>query len=841
MKEFYNKIKIFFGAKGFRKTFKVIGFVFLGLFSIILISAIGLRIYFESNKVEIVKKINTQINDNIQGEAKIGDIGYKFLIGFPNFTVVLKEVELKDSLTAIHKRPVLKAGEIEVRLNVLSLLKKEVNIHKIVINDATIDLYKDKNGVSNSNIFKPKKDKPKTESNTTTFIDEVVLKNVNFISENQQANKLFNIEIKSLKTKINYEGEGWNADVKLKSLAKSLAFNSLKGSFVKEKVVNGDLLVTFSNELSKINILSKELEIGEDYFDIIANFNVGKGNSAFDIDIKTKIKWTNAYNLLTKNISSKLNKFDFEAPLEVNCLIKGDLKVKGEPEIGVTALIKDNKLTTSYGNIENCNFEAKFTNNYKKGLVFGDINSAIIINNFNGVFKEIPLQIPSAIINNLERPVATGKFNSEYDVVKLGNFINEDFIKFSAGNAKVNLDFKVDIVDLKLHKPKFTGAIRIKNADLILKSKNVNFQKADIDLVFTEQALLIKKIKFQNKVNTVFMEGRVDNFLNLYYDAPEKMNVKWKIYSPYLDIKQIVGVLSHHYGVPPKPKNNSQSSNQLQEVLSKSQVTLDIKVDKLTYKNMAANDFKVNIVMAKKGLYVNNVSIQGSTGSTFNFDAQVIPRGKSLFFKTNIKLREGNISRFLASFNNFGVKSFSPNDITGKLSLNTSLTGLLNEARDLDTNSITGDVSFLIQNGSLSNFAPLIKIGKTAFPNRDVKNIAFSDLEGKATIQGSLINVKELKVSSNVLNIDAKGMYSLTNSGTNLAVKIPLRNPKDDYKIADKNQRDALRYNGIVVNLLVVDGKDGQTKIRLGKPVEEKPAEEKPKEEKVKRAKRIRI
>ena len=825
MKLFLDKVKGFFATKGFKKTFKIIGYFILGLFALILVSAIGLRIYFENNKTEIVTKINTQINENISGEAKIGDIGYKFLIGFPHFTVVLKDVELQDSLIAIHKRPVLKAGEIEVRLNVLSLLKNEVNVHKIVINDAKIDLFKDKNGISNSNIFKPKKNK--TKSKTTTSIDEVVLKNVNFISENQQGNKLFNFEINSLKSKIEFSGEDWKTDVTLNTFAKSLAFNTQKGSFVKDKEIDGKLLVTYSKELNKIRVITNELEIGKDIFNIKANFNLGKGNALFDIDILTHIKWSNASNLLSNNISSKLNKFDLKAPLTATCVIKGDMSVKGDPEIVVNAKIKDDQLRTSYGIVENCSFNGKFTNNFKNGLGFSDANSAITITKFKGDYKEIPFNIPSAIINNLKRPVATGQFNSEYDVVKLGNFINEDFIKFLDGIAKVNLDFKVDIVDLKLHKPKFTGAILIKNADLILKSKNVNFQKADIDLYFTEQALLIKKIKFQSKVNTVVMEGRVDNFLNLYYDAPEKMNVKWKIYSPYLDIKQIIGVLSHNYGSSSKPKKNTPSSNELQEVLGKAQVSLDIKVDKLTYKKMMANDFKVNIIMAKKGLYVNNVSIYGSTGSTFNFDAEVIPRGKSLFFKTNIKLRDGNISRFLASFNNFGVKSFSPNDITGKLSLNSSLTGLLNEERELDTNSITGDVSFLVQNGTLSNFAPLIKIGKTAFPNRDVKNIAFSDLSANASIKGNLINVKELKVSSNVLNIDAKGLYSLTNSGTNLAVRIPLRNPKDDYKIADVNQRDAARYKGIVVNLFVVDGKDGQTKIKLGKPVEEKPSLEK--------------
>ena len=55
------------------------------------------------------------------------------------------------------------------------------------------------------------------------------------------------------------------------------------------------------------------------------------------------------------------------------------------------------------------------------------------------------------------------------------------------------------------------------------------------------------------------MEGRVDNFLNLYYDAPEKMTVNWKISSPFLDIKQILGVLAYHdKSVAVKTQNNTQ-------------------------------------------------------------------------------------------------------------------------------------------------------------------------------------------------------------------------------------------------------------------------------------------
>jgi uncharacterized protein involved in outer membrane biogenesis len=230
-------------------------------------------------------------------------------------------------------------------------------------------------------------------------------------------------------------------------------------------------------------------------------------------------------------------------------------------------------------------------------------------------------------------------------------------------------------------------------------------------------------------------------------------------------------------------------------------------------------------MMNNGGLYVKNGSMQGSTGSSIYFDAQLVPKNELVLFKANINLKDGEISRFLSSFNNFGVKSFSPNSIKGRLSLKTSLAGTLNSERELIKSSIRGDLKFDVKNGILKDFEPIKKIGKTAFPNRDVSNIAFSDLYAITTINGEKINVKEFKITSNVLNIDVNGVYSLSHQGTNLAVKIPLRNPKDDYKIANLNEREAQRYKGIVVNLLVVDGKNGETKIKLGKPSEEAPKE----------------
>src|SRR6478609_1189237 len=298
MKEFIGKEKAFLKTTRFRKILKRIGFFIIGFLGLILIFFIGVRIYFTQNKETIMTEINQKINDNISGHASIGDIGYKFLIGFPNFTVVLNKVELQDSLYAVHKRSVLKAEEIEVRLNVLSLLHKKIDIERVVLIDTKIDLFKDKNGVSNSNIFKPKPKSDKPKSETKTEIGEVDFRDVVFISQNLQRNKLFHFDVASLRCKIHYKDDGWETDLFLDVFAKSMAFNTKKGSFIKDKRLKGKLAVQFSKTKNKIDVLTEGLGIGDDDFDIKASFGLAKDHPMMDINIKTHILWLNAAHLL---------------------------------------------------------------------------------------------------------------------------------------------------------------------------------------------------------------------------------------------------------------------------------------------------------------------------------------------------------------------------------------------------------------------------------------------------------------------------------------------------------------------------------------------------------------
>lgn len=815
MNQFLQRTKSYFQTMNFRKIIKRIGLLLLGIVAFLVIASAILSVYFKNNKEEIVTQINAKINENITGTIVIGDINYKFFKGFPNMTLALSQVELKDSLWSLHKRTLLKAEQIEVRVNVLGLLSNEINIDKIEIQQATLHLFKGKNGIVNTNIFRPKPKSKKSKSSTDSKVKEVVLDQVHFISENQMGHKLFDFNIVALRSQIDHDNENWHTNLYLKTLAKSMAFNTKRGSFIQNRMVEGVLKVDFSEPKNQISVATENFGIGEEFFDINAHFSLDKNKSPFDIAIKTTILWRDASALLSDNISTKINQFDLKKPIDVGCTIIGDMNAAGDPEIVVTTKIKNNELKIPDGIITDCSFGATFTNQYKKGAGCNDINSTITLTDFSGKYKTIPFAIPIGIISNFEKTTAAGSFKSDFAVSRLNEIVNEDLMHFSDGQAKVNLDFKFDVVQLKIQKPLFTGSVAVKNATVNYGPRNLTFVKTDIQLDFTEQALLIKKINFKDRRNMVFMEGKIDNFLTLYYENPEKMVVNWDIYAPFLDVKQFIGVFTSTGKKAPKTKNKKDDfSDELYSVIEMSQMALNVKADKMVYSKLEATNAKATILLLNNKLIVKNGWVQ-SVGGSIAFDGELVPDGDDFLLESNAKINRVNIGRFLAGLNNFGIQSFEPKNIEGFLTASAALKGKLLSGGELKTNSLSGAAKFKVAQGALIDFKPITNIGKFAFPFRNVNHIVFSDLSGNFKINGDLVDVNDLKVSSNVLNLDVNGVYSF-NRGTNLAMTIPLRNPKNDELITNEAEKTEKRTKGIVLHLLAVDV-DGKIKIRWNK------------------------
>lgn len=791
--------------------------VFAALILLIIVVFIGLGIYVSSHKKQLLVSVTKELNKSLNGTLTVGGMEPSFLKGFPGVSVKLSDVELKDSLWNTHKHTFLNTKDLSVSVNALALLKGTVEIRRIYINDAEIYLYTDSTGYSNTSIFKSAKDTTRTKEDKSSpaEIRRFDLNNVRFILDNRKGNKLFLFAVDEFSGKIDYPFSGWKADIKLKTLVRSLAFNTKRGSFIKDKVLEGKMDISYNNSNGIITVEPRRLNIGKDPFVIGAKFNIKSDPVDFAINIEANgILWRSASALLAPNITAKLNMFNLEKPINVKCIISGNMGA-GDPSILVNASVKDNKLTSPGGIIDDCNFAGVFTNNFINGEGFTDANSAIKLYRFSGKYKDMPFTIDTAFIHNLDKPIATGTFRSKFDVAKLNSVVGEDILKFTKGSADLALHYSADIVDFKLVKPVVTGLVSVKNADLSYVPRNVNFKNTSITLDFKGNDLFIRDIRLQSGKSIINMDGSIANFMNLYYNDPEKILLKWKMYSPQIYLGEFMGFLGSRKGRKPvaKSKKTSNFTDQMNEMLEKGKAEIEMKVDQVHYGKFTGTGMNANIFLSETGLELKDVTMKHG-GGAIRLNGGLTQQGNGNKFKLNSVVNNVNIRTFFYAFDNFGLKSPTYKNLKGNFFTKVNLSGNISNEGKIIPGSMNGGIEFDLKKGALLNYDAVKSVGKFAFPFRDLDNITFDNLHGDFLVRGNLVTIKPMQINSSILNVDLEGVYSM-GKGTNIYLDVPLRNPKKDDGIKDKKEIKERRMKGIVVHILATDGDDGNIKFKL--------------------------
>lgn len=798
-------------------TLKILG----GLVALVLIIFTAIGLYVNANKKTLLETITKQLNKNLNGTLTIGNMEPTFFKGFPGVSISLKNVVMKDSLWKTHQHTLLEAKDFDVSVNTMALLTGTIEIKKIGISNAKIYLFTDSNGYSNTTIFrkKDKKKKPQTEEESSDArLKKFSLKQVSFVVDNKKGHKLFQFDVEMLSGDMDYSFSGWEAKLKLKTMARSLAFNTRRGSFIKDKMLEGPFKINYNEDTGIIDVAENQLNIGKDPFLIFAKFDTSKENTDFSINIKAPgILWRDAAALLAPNISSKLNMFDLKAPIDVTCKLVGNMGPGGDPSINVTALVKDNVLTTPGAVVDSCNFKGVFTNNYLNGKGFTDENSAIKLYQFKGSYSEMPFSIDTVFIHNLDKPIATGVFKSKFEISKLNKAIGEETLHFTKGTANVKLAYKADIVDFKLSKPIVTGLVDISNADVSYVPRNLNFKNTAISLNFTSTDLFIKNIRLQSGKSIITMDGTVRNFLNLYYNAPEKILLNWQINSRELHLGEFFGFLGSRKPAKKTRRHAKHStfSQDMNDLFEKSMVDMHLRVAKVYYNKFVATDATADLFLSDAGIGLKNVSVKHGGGSV-KVDGKISQKGNLNHFSINTTLSNVDIRNFFYSFDNFGMKSLTSKNLKGFLYSKAKIGGTITDQGRLVTNSLKGKVVFDVKKGALLSFDPIKNVGKFAFPFRDLDNITFENLNGNFDIRGQRITINPMQINSSILNMDVSGIYSMS-TGTNIALDVPLRNPKKDEDLTDKDEIQARRMNGIVLHLLATDGEDGKIKIKLNR------------------------
>ena len=788
------------------------------LIGIVLVVWIGLAAYVYSHKKELLQTITLQLNENLNGKLTIERMEPSLIQGFPGISVGLENVLLRDSLWDKHKHDLVKAKNVFIKIDAFSILTGSPTIKDIRISNGAIYLFTDSSGLRNTDIFKKRNTTSAGGGGGGKRINRVLLDNVNLTIEDKLKNKLFKFKVDDFVGRINYNSAGWKGNVNLQAKVEAFAFNIKRGSFLRNKNLSMDMDMVYDDAEHLLTIPEQEISIDNDEINIGGTFKFAPDASDYKINIKApSILYKDALTLLSSHVTKRLKQYSVKNPVDVRATLRGKLKGGGEPFIDASWVVDNNQVSMAGETITDCSFTGSYSNEWIKGGPRNDPNSVIIFNKMKGSYYDIPFTADSIRITDLRNPVFTGRFISSFPLAKLNKVFGGSTFLFNAGNAELDLMYKAPFNQNDNGQRFIYGSIHVHDAKAAYKPRNLSLQDMQLVMNFKGLDLFINNLKLRHGTTTLNMNGEVKNFSNLYYSDPEKMLINWQIKSPQINLNEFLVFLGRRTVVSSEASAEGvkKISANLERILAQASMNMNLSVNKVLYKKFVATDVRGGITLKQSGIAINNLSLKQGGGS-LNITGNIDQSGKVNRFNVDSKINNVNVEQLFYAFDNFGQDAITSKNLRGTFFGGTSISGSMSDNGVIVPRSFRGNVAFDIRNGALVNFEPLTKVGKFAFPNRNFSDIRFTSLKNTLNIQGDKVIIPPMEIRSTVLNIFLDGLYSFT-TGTNIAIKIPLRNPGKDEQIEERTARKDRDLKGIVINLRALDGEDGKVKFRLGK------------------------
>jgi hypothetical protein len=793
------------------------------LLGIVFLLWLALAFYIQQHRRELAAQLIERANRRLNGRLTIGDISPSLLRSFPQVSLALDNVELRDSLYTRHRHPLLAVKRIFVKVNTFTLLRHHLDVKEITLENGVFYAYTNPQGYTNMSAMKRRSrtaEKEGSRRGREADIARLELHNIHFVVDNQWKHKLFDIQVHSLKGSADADDGNWRFHIRTRLLVNSFAFNLQRGSFLKNKTLETNLELNFNRPDKVLSIPAQRININDQPYNIGATFNFNTHNFILNITAEN-VLFRNAASTLSDNISCKLDSIDIQKPMNVEAHIAGYLNRPGTPRVLVKWNTADNTLVTKAGEWTNCSFSGSYNNERHPGMGYTDENSAITFYGFKARWWGLPFSADTIDIVNLKHPVLSGRFKSDFNLQDLNDLTGETF-RFTQGTASASLFYRGGIADGDTITPYMEGAIKLQNGAMEYLPRSMQINNCFATIAFNGQDVYVLNVHMQSAKSELQMEGNIRNLLRLYFNAPEKILMDWNITSPRVDLNEFRYFLSPRKTAVHAAKAGnrqhrkaSRLAKQLGVVLELCNVNMRLHLGQLSYQHFNAQQVTAELSLTQSDILLQKIALAHAGGS-LQLSGAIRQQGSNNRFKLHANINNVHINQLFYAFNNFGMESLTSRNLRGLLSAKADITGNLYDGGSIAPHSLYGTVSFNLRQGALLNFEPLEGLASLVFFNRNLSEIRFENLKNTLQLQGSKIIIPPMQINSTALNMDVTGVYGMP-AGTDIYMDVPLRNPKkeEDATKAEKKER---RKKGIVIHLHATDeGKGGKVKIKLGK------------------------
>lgn len=773
------------------------------IFVPILASIIVLPFYKQEIKITVIQHIKLEYGLDVL----VGNVGISVIDDWPNATVVFENVEVINSTGKSDQLPIIEAGSIRFSVGLLKLLKKKVQLTRVSLSDAKINVIIDENGDSNCEL----KSGSEKKNNSKLVLDlkRVRIKNVIFNFENRQLHKHIGLRLMDNTINIKKNFINYSANINGGVFIEELLFKTQKGPFLKNTRANLDLNLLYYPDLKTMMVgNNSNVKIDNQTYLISACLDGRQQKLALRI-IGEGLNFEKSLRLLNTTIRSRLKEIAVTKELDVNALIVTSLNKKEDPELFIKIRGRDNFVFIGDSKVpfSNVNFDIRIECIAEKNMQPEMSNAKIYVTGLNGNIYSVPFSA-DVLIKNFKQPRLWLSCKLKGDGQQINNSVPIDIrligilevdMKYNGALRYVNKkDFLGDSTNLEATMVfknivymsegsfplKLNGKANINNDTLTLRALKINTNGGD----FLVDGIALDFADYICGVSTGF-RANVKASSNLFDLSPfllAKQNTTKKVSRPSMKRKaSVIKRTDFEFKVQLHVKNT---------IIRKVRGT-DLNADLHYYNNdLLIKDLSFNL---EKG----NLKLKGKLEKFKNMQAEV-----------NIKNADVNL--LFDQFENFGQKAIKAENLQGTIDVDANIALKLTPRYEFEKNSAKGTISLKLLNGHLLDYEPLQNVSNFIFRKRNFKDIIFSEIEETFVLEGDKIRLSKMEIASNVINLYVDGIYSFKGV-SNLNVRIPWSNfksRKKDFIPVNIGEAGA-RSKAIKLN---INGYPDQMKISLG-------------------------
>ena len=796
-----------------RYTFRTLAILFV----LILLIFSGGWFYFKQHKKEVIAFIQSEAKKGLNGgEIRIGDINISIIHTFPRIAFTIDSLSLRDSLWKEHHHDLVKADRAYATLNFFKLITGKISIGLIQLEKPHIYLYTDSSGYTNTSLFE-KKGPPKKVSARNPDYPDLEINGGSMVVDKSENHKFFGYDINHLYSKIHSsdENQALNFDVDLDCRVQRMTFNPDKGPYLENKTVTGEFQIQF-NTASKILQFQKiRMVVDQQSFIFTGKFFLAEVPTPFILSWETdNLSFRKAASFLAKNIRLELEAYDIS---ETITHLTGSLD-NSEPEFSTPLIhlrlnVEDKTIATPVAIFDHAGFVATFNNEEVKGKGHEDSNTVMHYTAFKSTWNKMDFKCDSIVIRDLIHPRMNIHVLSNFRLEQLNNLLDDNTLVFNSGSGKINLAYSGSLETSYDSLRMLNGNFNLDSATITYPPRNLLMTNGKGIIRFNHKDMFIDHLSLKTGSTDLLMDGSVKSLFYLINQKNKKLALDWNINSNKINLNDFTSYLKKKSVRSPVKKKKTmlaQSVTEITNLLETANINLNLNAKQLIYKKFYADNLVANLELDENTLNLKDIKLQAAEG---RIGVKGILRNEvsSNPFTVKSQLRNVNVSKIFAGFNNFNLHSPTEKNLGGTLTADINLTGEVTTRAQLVQDALKGTILFNLHNGQLIDFEPVQKIQETVFKSRNFSDIQFADLNDLLEINGQQITINRMEINSTVLHMFVEGMYNMK-SGPDLSVQVPLSNLKanKDSVITNKGVNSK---TGVSARLRLKRGDDGKIKI----------------------------